>query len=390
MTSRPFSLYVHVPFCAQKCPYCDFNTYATASIPEARYVTALCGELDRFSVDPRFVGRSIQSVFFGGGTPSLLSPTAIGDILACADRHFPIGVAAEVTLEANPSDCPPERSRGFAAAGVNRVSFGVQSFSNERLTLLGRDHSADDASRAVRAAAEAGIANVSVDIIFGVPGQTLHDLERDLVQAVDLPINHLSTYSLTIEPGTPFFQRQERGLLTMPKDGVVAEMLDFIPAFLTPKGLVRYEISNYAKPGCESVHNSAYWIGDDYLGIGAGAHSYVATRRGDRVETGERWSTLALPESYMAAVEKGSAVSWREHVDSTALQFEFLYVGLRLVQGVSVAEFERRFGVSLVSLYGDTITQLSGDGCLLLEGDTLRLTARGIAVADSVFEQFVR
>jgi oxygen-independent coproporphyrinogen-3 oxidase len=176
----------------------------------------------------------------------------------------------------------------------------------------------------------------------------------------------------------------------MPHDGLVAEMLEFIPVFLAPHGLFRYEISNYARPGGESLHNSAYWIGDDYLGIGAGAHSYVATRKGARLEMGDRWSAFALPESYMAAVDKGSAISWKERVDQAALQFEFFYVGLRLIRGVSGAEFARRFGVSLESVYGETIAGLVSDGLLVYEGDVLRLTIRGIAVADSVFEQFVR
>ncbi len=386
----PFSLYVHVPFCAQKCPYCDFNTYATASVPEDRYVQALKRELDSFSQDGRFAGREIQSVFFGGGTPSILSESALGEVINHANSLFPISSSAEVTIEANPNDCPSVRLRGFRSAGINRISFGVQSFSDERLRLLGRNHSVDEACRAVHAAVDAGISNVSVDLIFGVPGQTLGDLESDLSQAVSLPISHLSTYALTIEPGTPFFQRQERGLLRMPHDGLVAEMLEFIPVFLAPHGLFRYEISNYARPGGESLHNSAYWIGDDYLGIGAGAHSYVATRKGARLEMGDRWSAFALPESYMAAVDKGSAISWKERVDQAALQFEFFYVGLRLIRGVSGAEFARRFGVSLESVYGETIAGLVSDGLLVYEGDVLRLTIRGIAVADSVFEQFVR
>lgn len=388
--SSPFSLYVHVPFCAQKCPYCDFNTYATPSVPEERYVSALKRELSHFSEDPRFAGRSIQSVFFGGGTPSILSESAIGDVISHAHSLFPIVSSAEVTLEANPNDCPPARLRGFKAAGVNRISFGVQSFSDERLALLGRNHSADEARQAVRSAVDAGISNVSVDLIFGVPGQTLGDLESDLAQSVALPISHLSTYALTIEPGTPFFQRQERGLLKMPRDNLVAQMLEFIPTCLAPHGLLRYEISNYARPGAESVHNSAYWTGDDYLGVGAGAHSYVATRNGDRLEWGDRWSTFALPESYMSATEKGAAISWNEKMDPKALQFEFFYVGLRLMRGVSSAAFARRFGVLLEDLYGETIRDLVQQGLLLHEDETLRLTTRGIAIADSVFEQFVR
>jgi oxygen-independent coproporphyrinogen-3 oxidase len=307
-----------------------------------------------------------------------------------ANSLFPIISSAEVTLEANPNDCPPARLRGFKAAGVNRISFGVQSFSDKRLALLGRNHSADEACQAVSVAVDSGISNVSIDLIFGVPQQTVADLEEDLSQAVSLPISHLSTYALTIEPGTPFFQRQERGLLEMPRDSLVAEMLELIPSFLAPHGLLRYEISNYARPGAESVHNSAYWIGDDYLGIGAGAHSYVATRNGDRVELGDRWSTFALPESYMTAAKKGAAISWNERVGLQALQFEFFYVGLRLMRGVSSSDFARRFGVPIDVPYGETIRELVQEGLLVSSDDTLHLTTRGIAIADSVFEQFVR
>jgi len=336
MTNAPFALYIHVPFCAQKCPYCDFNTYATPKAPESDYVEALIRDLRWYGRDQRFLDRKISTVFWGGGTPSLLSPAAISAVHDEARRIFGIDVDAEVTLEANPSEPSRERYQGYRDAGVNRLSFGVQSFSPKRLQLLGRDHSGDDARRAVGLCFEAGIPNVSLDIIFGVAEQTLPELEFDLEVASSLPIAHISTYALTIEPGTPFFQRQERGLLSMPTDDLVASMLEFIPAYLSERGFSRYEISNYARDDRRSRHNEAYWTGLDYLGIGAGAHSYIGRYDQGRRTGGCRWSTLALPASYMKAAGTPSSVSWREELSVESAYFEFFYLGLRRSEGVSL------------------------------------------------------
>lgn len=386
MTLGPFSLYVHVPFCSQKCPYCDFNTYAVSRVPEDEYVTALLSELAAFSRDSRFAGRELSSVFFGGGTPSLFSPESIGKVVATASSHFPLLAGAEVTLEANPGRPCKERYSGYRAAGVNRLSFGVQSFDAGRLTLLGREHSPDDARRAVHDAIGAGIDNLSIDLIFGVPGQEIGSLEADLQAAVELPISHLSTYALSIEPGTPFFQRQERGLLALPPDERVAEMLSFIPLFLAKHGFARYEISNYAKPGRESSHNSAYWSGADYLGIGAGAHSCVTRYEGGVRVSAERWSDYALPATYMQKVSE-SAVSWRESLDQRALEFEFFYLGLRRACGVSLSDFERLFGSPCPDKVRGTISELAQEGFVEQTADVISLTESGIALSDSVFER---
>ena len=343
-----------------------------------------------YADDSRFAGRTISSVFWGGGTPSLLSPDAIATVHSEARRLFGIDSGAEVTLEANPSEPSKARYAGYRAAGVNRVSFGVQSFSPKRLQLLGRDHSDDDARRAVHLCVEAGISNVSLDIIFGVAEQTLADLEFDLEVASSLPIAHISTYALTIEPGTPFFQRQERGLLTIPPDDLVATMLEFIPAYLSAKGFSRYEISNYARGDRRSRHNEAYWTGLDYLGIGAGAHSYVTRYEKERRVGGSRWSTLALPASYMKAAGTPTSVSWREELSPESSQFEFFYLGLRRIGGVSLDDFERLFGRSADSIYGEALRELSDEGFIHVDGSRVALTQTGIALADSVYERFLR
>lgn len=386
MTGRPFSLYIHVPFCSQKCPYCDFNTYAVAKVPEESYVAALLAEIESFSGDSRFAGRELLSIFFGGGTPSLLSPASIDKVISKATAYFPLQSAAEVTLEANPALPSRERYAGYRESGVNRLSFGVQSFDQKRLALLGRDHSPDDAKRAVLDAVAAGINNVSVDIIFGVPGQEIEELDRDLMAATQLPITHLSTYALSIEPGTPFFQRQERGLLALPPDERVVEMLSLIPRRLRERGLERYEISNYARPGRESTHNSAYWSGGDYLGIGAGAHSCVTHYEGGVRVSAERWSDFALPATYMQRASE-SAISWRERLDRKALYFEFFYLGLRRAAGVSLGEFQRIFGEQCPDAICQVLQDLVDEGFLARSADVLSLTESGVALSDSVSER---
>lgn len=387
MSVNPFSLYVHVPFCAQKCPYCDFNTYATPHVPEKDYTNALVAEIRSYASDPRFVGRNLGTIFFGGGTPSLLSPEAIGVIISAADESFGRVRGAEVTLEANPCAAGLRAMEGFAKAGVNRVSFGVQSFSDPVLKALGRDHSAHDARESVRTAVQIGIKNVSLDLIYGVPGQTVGGLERDLEEALELPIKHISAYALSVEPGTPFFQRQERGLLETPSDEAVAAMMDRIPVILEPRGFHRYEISNYAHPGFESRHNLVYWVGGDYLGVGAGAHSYCQSFNNQGLHAAERWSTLANPSAYMAAVQKTGAVSWRESLTLDALRFEFFYLGLRRIAGVSRADFEARFGHSWDTQYGDVLHELKAEGFLAMSQEAAWLTSEGIKLSDSVFER---
>ena len=387
MIRSPFSLYIHVPFCAQKCPYCDFNTYAVARVPERDYVQALCNELSSYREHPGFAGRELQSIFFGGGTPSLLSPAAIGDIIGHAVGIFPLGHDAEVTLEANPSEPSASRYQGYREAGINRVSFGVQSFDTERLTLLGRDHSSEDARQAVHAAVTGGITNVSIDIIFGVPGQSVDQLTKDLETATSLPLTHISTYALTIEAGTPFYQRQERGLLRLPPEERVAEMLSVIPEQLGKNGFQRYEISNYAKPGYESRHNAAYWLGDDYLGIGAGAHSCITHTDGEQRLSADRWSTYALPASYIERASMGTTVAWREALDQQGLKFEFFYLGLRRSAGVSRKRYQQLFGEALPENYEATFRDLAKEGFVMMSKDSIALTAHGIALSDSVFER---
>jgi oxygen-independent coproporphyrinogen-3 oxidase len=348
----------------------------------------VCRELEGYATAGAFAGRSVRTIFFGGGTPSIFSGQSIATIVTCIGSQFGIEHGAEVTLEANPNHADATRLPAFRAAGINRISFGVQSFQDSYLQLLGRNHSAGEARKAVERARAAGIDNLSVDLIYGVPGQSLAELKEDLHVAADLPIKHLSTYSLTIEPGTPFFQRQERGLLRMPPDGQVAEMLQYIPQELERYGFKRYEISNYAREGCVSEHNSIYWTGGDYLGVGAGAHSYVARySTTGMLESAERWSSLALPAAYIKGVAANAAVSWRETLNSNALSFEFFYLGLRRTQGVMRSRVEALFGEQAFERYESVLHELVHEGFLVLADDAITLTTQGVALADSVFER---
>ena len=386
MIAPSFGLYVHVPFCSRKCPYCDFNTYAVSNVPEQEYVEALLREMRFYAESPYFKGREIHSVFWGGGTPSLFSEQAIASVIEEADKLFGIQNGVEVTLEANPAVAQSERYLGYRAAGINRISLGAQSFSSETLTFLGREHTPEQIDSAVAAAISAGISNVSVDIIFGVPGQTVGDVVNDIERAVSLPITHVSTYSLTIEKGTPFFQRQERGLLVMPDEELVAEMLEILPPLLASRGFSRYEVSNYARDGHESIHNRSYWDAMEYLGIGAGAHSFALT---DHQSTGARWSNCALPSDYISRTQRGDAKAWSEQLAPQMLQFEFFFLGLRKTGGVSLAEYSSRFGQAALATVQEVLDQLIIDGFLTRAAEIVRLTDKGILVADSVVEQFI-
>ncbi len=386
---RPVSVYLHIPFCFHKCPYCDFNTYAVPRMPEEEYVAALLAELDARAATPAFRGRTVQTVYFGGGTPSLLSPHAIDRILSAIRSTFDWERGIEVSLEANPGAVTNELLSGYRAAGVNRLSFGAQSLNPKTLRALGRIHTPEQVEQALTTARQSGFTNVSLDLMFGAPEQTLVDLEADIRAAAALGPNHISTYGLTIEKGTPFFVSHKRGVLKLPPEDTVADMLELATTLLGELGFVRYEISNYAVPGCEARHNIAYWSGDDYLGLGAGAHSYVRSHEPSDTRWGERWSNYALPDKYMSEAQgRGAAASWNDTLDIWGAIFEYFFLGLRKIGGVSLAEFQRTFGFSAHAVYGEQFRALVGHKLLHMNGDMVRLTAEGFMVADSVIENF--
>jgi len=381
---EPFALYVHMPYCRHVCPYCDFNVYASATPPENAYTAALIRELTAAAEDDAWHGRPVGSVYVGGGTPSLFSVAAIGTLLDAVAHRFPVAAGAEVTLEANPGTVSQAGLGGYRAAGVNRLSLGAQSFQPSHLSTLGRDHQAGDTAVATAAARAAGIANVSLDLMFAIPGQSLADWEADLATAVGLEPTHLSAYGLTYEERTPFHAWRARGRLVPVAEDDEAAMAEAAVVLLGRAGYARYEISNFARPGFASRHNTSYWTGADYLGLGAGAHSF-----NQRPAPGRRWVNERTPAGYLAAVERAaSARATEEHLSEAAARAEFCFCGLRMTAGLDVRAFHRRFGTSLEASFPH-LRGLVSDGLVEVAGDRVRLTATGLRFADAVSATFV-
>lgn len=383
---RPFSLYVHIPYCISKCPYCDFNSHVVAEIPEVRYTDALVRELSAYEDTIDWRGRPVQSIFFGGGTPSTFRPESIGKILAWIAATFPLQANCEITLEANPGTVDRDHFGGYHDAGINRISVGVQSFQPRLLKFLGRVHSADDARSALETVRRAGFDNFSFDLIYANPGQTFQELNADLETALEIRSPHLSAYNLTFEEGTPFHHEYRSGRLTSLTEDEEIAMAELIEAKLRTAGLQRYEISNYARPGHESRHNLNYWRSGDYLGLGAGAHSYA--RNVDGV-CGKRWSNEKNPGKYMTQIaQTGTAVADRENIDREKAAGEFMFLGLRLTEGVAIDRFQAQFGKRPSEFYPQITTWLEGEFLEETNG-RVRLTARGFLLANSIFVEFM-
>jgi oxygen-independent coproporphyrinogen III oxidase len=387
MASRktPFSLYLHIPYCAAKCPYCDFNVHVVSKIPEREYCAALLEELKFYAQTDAWRGRELVSIFFGGGTPSMFSPQTIGGVVEGAASFFPFASSIEITLEANPDD--RKNFSGYRSSGINRLSLGVQSFQPHLLEFLGRLHSAEETREALRTVDRVGFENFSMDLIYAVPVQSLGDLRADVAEALGFYPPHLSAYNLTIEEGTPFHHRFKAGKIRpLPEDEEIA-MAELIEETVSLAGLERYEISNYARPQNQSRHNSAYWQGGDYLGIGAGAHSYLSCQ-GNHV-FGLRWRDEKRPARYMERMEQeGMAVTENESLTGAKAAAEFMFMGLRMTQGISVESFFRRFGQKPADIYPE-IGEWMEEGILEQQNDRLRLTRRGLMIADEIFVAFV-
>jgi len=383
----PFSLYIHIPYCVSKCPYCDFNSHVVAEIPEGNYTDALLRELEHYGTMDEWRDRTVQSMFFGGGTPSTFKPASIGKLLAWVAATFPINLDCEITLEANPGTVDSDRFLGYREAGVNRISVGVQSFQPRLLKFLGRVHSADEARRALGTVREAGFGNFSFDLIYANPGQTLAELEADLNTALEFQPPHLSAYNLTFEEGTPFHYEYRAGRMKSLSEEEEIAMAELIENKFSAAGLSRYEISNYSRPGWHSRHNVNYWRGGDYLGLGAGAHSYKQENCDGGY--GHRWSNEKNPGRYMAQVaELQQGVAESEQIDPTKAASEFMFLGLRMTEGVSIRKFSSRFGKPPVELYPRIRDWIEGD---LLEEkrNHLKLTSKGLLVANSIFVEFM-
>ena len=383
----PFSLYIHIPYCVSKCPYCDFNSHVVAEIPEVNYVDVLLQELEHYGELEDWRGRTVQSIFFGGGTPSTFQAASIGKLLAWVAATFPINLDCEITLEANPGTVDSDKFFGYRDAGVNRISVGVQSFQEKLLKFLGRVHSADEARSALDIVRRAGFGNFSFDLIYANPGQTLKELEADLDAALEFQPPHLSAYNLTFEEGTPFHHEYRAGRMKSLSEDEEIAMAELIETKLSGADLSRYEISNYAHRGWHSRHNVNYWRGGDYLGLGAGAHSYH--QDGSITAFGRRWSNEKNPGRYMTRVaEMKQAVVEKEEIDRDKAAGEFMFLGLRMMEGVSLQKFCARFGKSPVEMY-PRIRDWMGGELLEEKHSYLRFTPKGLLVANSIFVEFM-
>ena len=371
-----FGIYVHWPFCASKCPYCDFNSHVRHVAPDqARYVAAFGRELA--TAARRAPGRTVSSIFLGGGTPSLMEPTTVGAILDTVARLWTVTPDCEVTLEANPTSVEAERFRGFRAAGVNRVSLGVQALDDADLKSLGRTHSADEALRAVDVARR-HFDRYSFDLIYARPGQTEAAWEAELRRAIAEAAEHLSLYQLTIEPGTMFEALHRAGKLAMPDDDMGRVLYDLTQAVCAEAGLPAYEISNHARPGAECRHNLIYWRSGDFVGAGPGAHGRLTLGNG-RIAT----ATEKHPETWLKRVEEqGSGIVSEEHLVQIENADEFLVMGLRLAEGIDLARYEALSGRPLDP---ERIAFLEGEGFVRrLPGGRLKVTPEGFPVLNAV------
>jgi putative oxygen-independent coproporphyrinogen III oxidase len=368
--SEPLAVYIHWPFCRSKCPYCDFNSHVRDSVDAARWTRALVRDLEHHA--DLTAGRELGSVFFGGGTPSLMPPETVAALLDAVRSHWAARPDLEVTLEANPNSAETDRFQAFAAAGVNRLSLGVQSLDPAALRSLGRAHNRHEAIGAIERARNT-FPRYSFDLIYARPGQTVAAWRRELDEALDLAGEHLSLYQLTIEPGTAFATLARRGELVPPEEEQGAALFEATQDRLGDAGLPAYEISNHARPGGECRHNLAYWRYQDYVGIGPGAHGRL-TQGTSKMTTRQ----YRLPEKWLAAVEAvGTGLEEMVAIDRETMVAEVLMMGLRLVEGVPPARLERLAGCGADTLFGRNLAPLIDGGFLTFDAKRLAATAAG-------------
>jgi oxygen-independent coproporphyrinogen-3 oxidase len=378
-SSQEWGIYVHIPFCQARCTYCDFNTVTgMGQIDHVRYMDALVSEWQHEDLPTG----PLASVYFGGGTPSIVNPVLIGRILtAIGLRVGERGAAVEVTIEVNPGTVTPHKLALWQQFGVNRLSIGAQALQNHHLRVLNRVHDVSAIQETVRMARDAGFANISLDAIYGLPGQTLEEWQETVSGLLDLRPDHLSLYALIVEAGTPLKRAVEHGQAVLPEPDLVAEMADWAEMRLTEKGLLPYEISNYARVGHASRHNQLYWTLAPYLALGAGAHAYRPQRR---------WWNVRGVRRYMELVESGAdPQDGYEDLTVEEEMREWLWLGLRLRAGVDLRHFFRRFQVPAAAVFGGVLRGLEARELLCQDGDMLRLTPRGRDLANVVARALV-
>ena len=378
-------LYVHIPFCLSKCAYCDFASVPLESAggleTARRYLDALKVELDLRAASGEFLDAQVDTVYVGGGTPTVLPAEWLADLLARIGQRFALVEGAEVTVEANPGTASAEKVGALLAAGVNRISLGIQSFSDPTLRTLGRLHTAAQAEEAIAAARAAGCVNLSLDLIYAVPGQSLAEWEAALARAVAASPEHISAYGLSVETGTPLAEAIGEGGVAAPDEDEYARMYEAARRGLPQAGYRHYEISNFAREGLECRHNRRYWADDEYLGLGASAHSY----RG-----GIRWNNLGDPGVYMVWLERGVLpVARAERLSAEERVGEMLMLGLRRAEGVAESEVEARCGLAPRAVFGREIEELCDRGLLIAADGALRIPPERWLVSNEALAQFV-
>lgn len=378
-------IYIHIPFCRKKCPYCAFFSQEHSTSDLNRYTESLCTEISLVA-EHMATQRELDSIYFGGGTPSLLDPQQVARLIDQADRTFGLAAHVEITLEANPGTVDYHSLAEFRQSGVNRLSLGIQSFDDRMLTTLGRIHTAHEAQTVFAAARRANFENIGIDLINSLPGQTREMWRADLEQALQLAPEHISVYGLTIEEGTRFAVRYPENSPLLPDDDLAAEMFETADDLLGSRGYEHYEIANYALPGFRSQHNSGYWHRDGYLGLGAGAHSYLRD-----TGYGTRFNNVADLDEYARTLKCGEL----PRRDKTRLSredalAEHMFLGLRMSDGVAFKAFEREFGADLNTTFGQELELLQSQHLLSADSAAIRLTRRGMLLSNQVFQHFLQ
>ena len=374
MQKKPTSAYVHIPFCTQICYYCDFSKVFIKNQPVDSYLEHLLEEFRFYDI------QKLRTLYIGGGTPTALSAPQLEVLLKGLTKNLDLSVLEELTIEANPGDLDADKIAVLKNSAVNRVSLGVQTFDDKMLKKIGRSHLEKDIYENIDRLKLAGFDNISIDLIYALPGQTMEQVKENVAKAIGLDIPHMSLYSLILENHTVFMNRMRRGKLPLPKEELEAEMFEYIIAELERAGFEHYEISNFSKSGFESRHNLMYWDNAEYYGIGAGASGYV---------NGIRYKNHGPIRHYLSAVEEGNARITEEHLSQKEQMEEEMFLGLRKKSGVSMARFEEKFGRSFDGLYGEIVRDLVQKGLMQIEGDRVRMTKRGLFLGDTVAERFI-
>ena len=377
--TKTIGLYIHIPFCRQKCLYCDFPSWAGKEGQMQEYVDALTKEIENRGKE--YPDRKVVSVFFGGGTPTTLSVPMLEQLMQAVSANWDIAEDAEITTEANPGTLDREMASALKKMGFNRLSMGVQAWQNRLLKSLGRIHSIEVFQENFRAVREAGFENVNTDLMFALPKQTMEDWQETVKNIVSLEPEHISVYSLILEEGTPFFDRYEKGELEPVTEDLDREMYHWAVEYLAEKGYEQYEISNFAKKDRQSRHNRIYWLAEEYLGMGLGSHSFM---------DGERFHNIYDLQEYISA--DGDISLLKEDVEIISEEdalAEFMFLGLRLTEGVSFERFRERFGKEMKNIYGSQIETLVQDGLLKEDETGIRLTKKGVDLSNIVFEKFL-